>query len=71
MKRPILCIEKEPIERTLDLCTKPLQVCFENYYRMLDTIHRSYRNVYETIDAITVCMWIMYMFSITKRNDAH
>ena len=27
------------IERNLDLCTKTLQVCFENYYRMLDTIH--------------------------------
>ena len=39
MKRPTLCLEKEPTEQTLDLCTKPLQVYFKNYYRMLDTIH--------------------------------
>ena len=39
IKRPILYLENEPIERNLDLCTKTLQVCFENYYRMLDTIH--------------------------------
>ena len=77
MNRPISCVENEPIERALDLCSKRLQVCFENYYRMLDTIHLETEAIEMCTERPTQLLYYVdhvrqdVCFQFPNGNDAH